>query len=242
MNKSGLDNLLQSLLSIAMKEQNMDYPPTVFSSHINIVTSFVLSGLAKIYPSNQGVIDILDPFVEGDMIPVNNGYVQLPDGYRNLLGSPMVFANPSGKEECGDIQPLTKENFKSGMLKAACKVNPIVIVPQSEFAYLTRSKYNFPTYENPIGYYSGEKRIKVCPYDLTKVFVLYIRNEETYRYAYQIQPDDTYLFDPANSIETEWDSNSFDILLKGLVSLYAAYAKDPDMRDYSKILNMEGLL
>lgn len=239
--KSKLDNVLQSLLSTVNKEANNDVPPGQFSNWFNMVTSFLISGLAKQYPKNQETVDILDPFICTKMIPATNGFIQLEDDYRNLLGGPMIFANPSAGE-CSEVEELTPENFATGMLKGGCKLNPVVIKDQTEFAYLTRSSYNKPTYENPIGFYSGKRQIRICPYDVKKVFVMYVRNEKTYRYGYIQQPDDTYIFDQATSVESEWGSNAFDYLYKGVLALYAAYASDPNLRDFSKILNEQGIL
>lgn len=239
--KSSLDNVLQALLSTVNKEANNDVPPGQFSNWFNIVTGLLISGLAKQYPKNQETVDILDPFICTKLIPASNGFIQLPEDYRNLLGGPMIFANPNAGE-CSDVEELTPENFVTGMLKGRCKLNPVVIKDQTEFAYLTRSTYNFPTYENPIGFHSGKKQIRVCPYDVSKVFVMYVRNEKTYRYGYISQPDDTYLFDKKTSVESEWGSNAFDYLYKGVLALYAAYASDPNLRDFSKILNEQGIL
>lgn len=241
--KCGLSNLLTALLSTAPTDQNMVYPPSIFSAHVNFVTGLVLSALAKVYPSNQSVIDILDPFVKIALIPVNNGFVQLPDDYRNLLGSPMMFTNPQNTMECGgQIEPLTIENFRTGQLKAGCNLTPITIKDQAEFAHLTQSSYKKPTYNSPIAFFSGQKQLKICPYDCTKVAVLYIINEPIYNYAYILQPDDTFIFDAANSVDTDWNGNAFELLMKGLVSLYAAYTNNKELSDWSQILNEKNII
>lgn len=228
--------MLQAVLSVANQEQSMFYSPRIYSDQFNVVTSLLLSELVKNYPKNPMLIDLLDPFVEVKQIPATNGFIQLPDNYRDILGSPVVFANPDNSGECGSQEPLTAQNFRTGVLKAGCKLNPIVIVSQSEFAYLTRSTYNAPNYENPIGFFSGKKQIKVCPYDVTKVGVMFARNEKIVRYNYFQQPDDTFIFDPNGSVESEWQSNAFEPIFKALCSLYSAYARDPDMQNWSQIL------
>jgi len=237
-NKSSLPNILQSVLSVAMSEQNFAYPPNVFDSHYNIVTSFLLDGLSKIYPAQ---VDNLIPFIAVKKIPVTNGYVQLPDEYRNLLGAPSITVNPAGKD-CGDpIVIDTASEFKTANLKAGCKTYPIQIVSKEEWDDRTTSGYAFPTYENPIGMYIGEKRIKVCPYDLAVVEVTYTKKEEKYRYGYITQPDDTFIYDAATSVPTQWDTSAAALLFKGCLALYSAYSRDKSISDFSQVLNQAGL-
>ena len=127
-------------------------------------------------------------------------------------------------------------------MKGGCKLNSVTIVPQSEFADLTASAYRYPTYSKPIGYFSGQKQIRICPYDLKKVAVLYVRDELLYNYGYITQPDDTYIFDPATSTESEWGGNAFPYLFKGVLALYGAYSSDPTISSFSQILNSAGIL
>jgi len=237
-NKSSLQNILQSVLSIGNAEQNFAYPPYQFDNHYNIVTSFVLDGLSKIYPSS---VDILLPFIQSKKIPVTNGYVQLPDEYRNLLGAPSINVNPAGKDCSDTIVIDTAAEFKTANLKGGCKTYPIQIVSKAEWDDRTTSGYAFPTYENPIGMFIGEKRIKVCPYDLAVVEVTFAKKEEKYRYGYIVQPDDTFIYDPTTSVPTQWDTPASALLFKGCLALYAAYAKDNQLSDYSQILNGAGL-
>jgi hypothetical protein len=242
--KCGFANLLTSVLSTAPADQNMAYPPFVFEAHVNFVTGLILTALTKIYPSNQSVIDILDPFVKIELIPVTNGYVQLPLDYRGLLGSPMMFTNPRSTGECGqeNILPLTAQTFKAGQLKSGCSLTPIIIKDQAEFSELTRSTYKQPDYESPIAFFSGKKQLKICPYDCTKVAVMYVINEPSYRFAYITQPDDTYVYDAVNSVDTDWGNNAFNLMINGLVSLYAAYTNNKELSDWSKILNEQNII
>lgn len=250
-NKSSLNNVLQAVLSVANQEQNIYYSPKIYSDQRNVVESLLLSALVKAYPLNQNIIDQIAPFVEVQTIPVTDGYIQLPDGkdgktpaYRDLLGSPMIFANPKSTGECGlsQIEPLDIHNFQVGILKSGCRMNPVTIVPQSEFALRTQSTYNYPTYESPIGYYIDKNKIKVCPFDITKVGVMYARKERSVIYGYIMQPDDTYLYDPDITIETEFDSAAFESIFNAMVSLYAAYAKDQELQNWGMILSQKGIL
>lgn len=242
-NKSGLNNILKSVLSINNAEQTFYYPPKIYTYQRNVVESLLLSSLVKAYPANNEIIDQINPFVIVETISITNGYAQLPENYRNILGSPMCFANPNSTGECGEVQqPLTAQNFKTGVLKSGCRLNPVVIVPQSEFAYRTTSTYDFPTWDAPIGMFVGKNQIKVCPYDITRVSVMYVMKERVVNYGYITQPDDTYLYDESTTIETQFDSNAFESIFNAMVALYGAYSRDRDMQNWSVMLKEKGIL
>ncbi len=82
----------------------------------------------------------------------------------------------------------------------------------------------------------------MAPYDIPKVDVMYVINEPTYVYGYIEQPDGTYIFNPATSVQSDWGSNAFEPIYKGIMSLYAAYSRNTSLRDWSLILNKEGIL
>lgn len=238
-NKSSLDNVLKSVLSVGNAEQNFAYAPYVFDTHYNIVTSFILDRGVDMYPR---YVDILLPFIKSDKIPVTNGHVKLPDDYRTLLGAPSISVKPGGGD-CSDNNPViidTKSEFKTANLKAGCKTYPVEIVSKNEWDNRTTSSYGFPTYEQPIGMFVG-KEIKVCPYDLSRVELMYIKNEKKYRYGYITQPDDTYIYDESTSVESEWEDEAFSMIFKGVLALYSAYSRDPNLQNYSQILNQAGL-
>lgn len=243
-NKSSLDNVLKAVLAVSQEEQNFYYSPYIYTQHRNTVESLFLSELVKSFPAAPTVIDQLAPFIVVATIAVTDGYVQLPPNYRNILGSPVIFANTDGTGECTapTKEPLTPHNFKVGILKSGCRLNALTIVPQSEFADRTISTYDAPSYEKPIGYFMDSNKIKVCPFDLTKVGVMYAKNESILNYGYITQPDDTYLYDPTTTVDTGFLSNSFEPIFKASMALYSAYAKDKDLQDFSRILKAEGIL
>jgi hypothetical protein len=184
---------------------------------------------------------MLDPFVEKKVIPIMNGYILLPDNYRNILGAPQIAAK-NGKMECTGITTVSANEFKEQVKKAGCTKRPIVVVPESEFALQTTSTYRAPDFWNPIGWKEGKKKINVCPANITASEVLYVREEKVYSYGYIMQPDDTYIFDPATSTESEWTSAAFTPLFRGITACYAAYSRDPALREWSQILNQVGIL
>ncbi len=240
--KCSLDNMLKYILSVANEEQSMFYSPRVYSDQYNVVTSLLISALVKAFPENPVVIDQLEPFIKIELLPVLNGYVDLPGDYRDILGSPYIFKKSDGNGECGkEIEPLTPQSFKVQTLKGGCNMRPVIIYPESEFIFRTDSTYDAPSWDAPIGFFSGKRQIKICPYDVSKVAVMYVRNENIYKYGYIMQPDDTFLFDQLTTDESEWGNNAFDPIFKALCALYSVYAKDQEMGNWSQILNERGI-
>lgn len=240
---ASIQNILPAILSVGNEEQSAFLSARVYTAQYNIVSSLLKSALVKAYPSNPMVLDQLDPFIKIEILPVVDGYVNLPKDYRDLLGSPYVFVNKDSDCECSKAQeePLTVENFKSQTLKGGCHLSPLTIYPESEFILRVGSTYDAPNWENPIGFFSGKKQIRVCPYDIGKVAVMYVVEDVQYNYGYIMQPDDTYLFDPATTIEAPWGSNVFEPMFNALCSLYSVYAKDQEMQNWTQILSKIGL-
>lgn len=236
-NKGSLDYVLGSVLSIGAKERSLMYSPLVYTNHFNIVTSFIIDKCIEAYPN---YLDVLRPFVITKKIPITNGSVILPDNYRNILGAPSINAKPSG--ECKDADtPTTETSFKLKTIKNGCKSRPIKMLDENQWDYRTTSGYKFPTYENPIGCFFGQDSFKVCPFDLSTVELRYVKTEKQYFYNYTLQPDDTYIFNPAGSVESEWTDAASQLLVKGVLALYSAYLRDNQLSQYSQILNSAGL-
>ena len=243
-NKCSLDNLLNAIIGIASTEKNMAYPPSVFESQYNTVTSLLLSKLSDIYPNDNSVVDIIEPFVERKVIRPKNGYIDLPKDFRNLLGTPQIGAKGEGKEssECDGATEVTNKEFETLTLKAGCRKVPVTMVDQSEFAILTTSAYRYPTYENPIGYRSGKYQIKVCPFDISAVEVVYVKKESLAVYGYTMQPDDTFVFNPNTSTEVGWDSAAFAPMFNALLMLYTAYSRDNNLKDWAAYISQNNLI
>lgn len=237
--KSGLDNLVKAVLGVGNQEQNLFWPPHIISSQINTVTSLLLDKLVENYPQDQ---DMLLPFIVNKKIPVADGYVPLPDNYRNLIGAPSITVRQDGSD-CGSDPVIidTEREFTIAKLKSGCKTRPVVIVDKKKWDNLVTSTYAAPTYTDPIGMFAG-KRIKVCPYDLKAVDVTYCVNENIYVYGYIMQPDDTFIFDPDTSIDTQWGDAAFSKLFTSMLALYSAWSRDNTLTDWARILHNEGIL
>ena len=235
--KSGLQNLFTALLAPANQDQNAFLPAYIFSSFVNTVTSFLIDKCVELYPHSPALIDIIDPFVKIACVPPSGGLITLPDDYRNILGAPSVIVNKGG--ECGDvIVPISNaKQFLTATLKGGCNRRPITIVAQSEFDYLTTSSYKKPDYWNPIGFFTGQKQIRICPTDLTKVYILYVQQEQIYNYAYMTNPDDSFYIDPVNTVDTIWTNAAYSSLLKGLIHLYGIYSRDKQFSDWAMALS-----
>lgn len=234
--------MLKSILSVANQEQNMAYNPAIYTSQYNTVVSLLLSKLADIYPSDTTVLDILDPYVERVVLRPKDGYITLPDNYRNLLGSPMISSTDDGCKECEQSEDLSNKEFNQLILKSGCKKVPLLMVDQAEFAFRTTSTYKKPTYEKPIGYRSGKGQIKVCPFDIKAVEVMYVRKEKLVNYGYIMQPDDTFVYDEKTSTDTEFTSAAFEIIHRVLFTLYTAYTRDEQLKDWTLFINQKGLI
>ncbi len=236
-NKGNLDYVLQSVLSIGNKEANAQYGPVIFSQHFNIVTSFIIDKCIEAYPNH---LDVLRPFITTKKIAITDGNIILPDDYRNILGVPSISAKKDGSGECSDA-PITETDFKRDILKSGCRTRPIEMIDENQWDNRTTSTYKAPTYINPIGCFFGKRSIRICPYDLSKVELRYVKKELQYKYNYIINPDDTYLFNPVGSVESEWEDSASQLLVKGVLSLYSAYLRDNQLSQFSAVLNQAGL-
>ena len=241
-NKSGLDSIVKAVLSVGNKEQNFAWSPQIITDQRNVVESLLLSALVKAYPFDKTVTDMLMPFMKTKKIRASNGYVKLPDDYRNLLGSPSISLKPDGGD-CHETPSInTQSEFDEAILKSGCRTVPIEEVSQSEWDYRTTSTYAFPTKENPIFCFFGERQIRVCPYDVGTVEIRYCKKETPVRYGYITQPDDTFIFDPLASVETEFTEAAYRPIFEASLSLYTAYTRDSELRDWARIINEQGIL
>lgn len=236
--KAGLNNLLTAILSSANQDQNFFLPPWIFSAMVNTVTSFLIDKCVELYPSSPFLLDIIDPFVKVACITPSGGLITLPDDYRNILGAPSIIVKNDKKGECGDLSiPIdSAQQFLAATLKGGCNRRPITIVAQSEFDYLTTSSYKKPDFWNPIAFFTGQKQLRICPTSLTKVYLLYVKQEMIYNFGYLSNPDDTYIIDSQTTIDTEWNNSSFGPLMRGLTALYAMYSRDKTFMDFSTVL------
>jgi len=217
--------------------------PFVFSSMVNTITSFLIDKCISLYPDNPQLVDIINPFVKVCPIAPSGGVLTLPMDYRNILGAPSIIVKNDKKGECGQDVPITNtQQFLTANWKGQCTRRPIKIVSQSEFDYLTTSTYKSPTVWDPIGYNAGtndqgQALIRICPADLSKAYLIYVRQEKVYNLAYVMNPDDTFYIDPVNTIDTEWGDAAFSALFKGVNHLFGIYSRDKQFSDWAQVLS-----
>jgi hypothetical protein len=197
--------------------------------------------VVEIFPTSQQFVDIIDPFLVTKVVPVKAGYIELPEDCRNFLDAGVnVKSDFSG--ECSDLpKAVIEQNFKNEQRKSQCLSRPLKIVDQTEWDLLTVHPYNHPTYEYPMGCFFGNRRIKVCPFDIGSVEIRYVRNEKIYKYGYTTLPDETYIWDEKTTTETEWESNAFEYLFKAMNALYSIWCRDNQLRNWSVELKQMGL-
>lgn len=243
-NKSSMNNMLKAILAPANQEQNAFYPPYIYDQHYNAATSWLIGKIVEIFPTSQSFVDIIEPFLVAKNLAVKNGYVQIPDECRNLLDA-AINVRKDFSTECGSEEELpqgvAEQNFKNNVNKNKCLSRPISIVDQTEWDLLTTHPYKKPDYQYPIGCFFGNRQLKVCPFDLNNVEIRYIKNEGIYRFGYTTLPDDTYIWDEVTTVESQWKTNAFEYLFKGITTLYSVWCRDSTLRNWSTELKQIGL-
>lgn len=247
MSAASLDNVLQTVLSQGNKEQNASYPPRIYELHFRLVTNFILDEVARIFPTNQTVIDVARPFLVTKEVMVKDGVIEFPVNYRNLLGAG-IFVSEDFEEDCGCKETYIDDPLKDSdamidkkKKRSKCISHDVTMLDIDEFGDRTRSKYKKGTLADPIGCIYEGGGIKVCPYDVSHVEIRYLRKPKEYRYGYKENPDHTYYFDLATSEESEWDDTALQYLVKGVNALYAIYTRDGEFQNWNEVIKKVGL-
>jgi hypothetical protein len=231
-----LQRAIDNVLSLANKPQNASYPPSVGALHFNIALSYVLSDIARLFPSNQSIIELAQPFFEKKIIAVDDTMITLPSDFRHLITcSIAVNENASSKCEANSLEsndinsPLYSDRQQP---KEKCRFIPISMLSDDMFNRQTTTGFIKPSYLKPIGKFSDGNRIKICPTDITHVEVRYIRNPKEYRIGYKMMPDDTWQIDVNNPlhIESECTLAMESRLVSAMTTLYSVYSQDRELK------------
>lgn len=248
-----MQETLDEVMSTGNQSQNQHYPPSVFTRHYNLVSSFLLDEIVKLFPTSSSMVDIIKPFLKKTIQQVNSGVAALPDDYRNILNVGM-FTNENGTQACrcedapkdqrvfadDPLAPTQQQKNRDSLGRKFVSVD-VKMVQIDEWNNRVTHSYKKPTYKKPICCMFEGIGLKVFPFDIPSVEIRYVRQPKKYAYNYRLLPDDTYVFDPANSTESEWQDNARTYLYKGVSTLYASMVRDTELAQNTDQLKKAGL-
>lgn len=246
-NDQTLDRTYRQVLAQGNAEQNQHYPPNVFDTHYNAVTSFILTEGVKVFGENQYIKDLLRPFLKVVLLPVKFGKAELPEDYRHYTGASIFvkkdFSDCMVIDELSPNTPPTKEQLQDAQEKSKSISWDVDMVEEDEYSDITNNSYKFPTWEFPIGCIFESDYIKVCPYEIPFIELHYIRQPSIYKYGYGTNTDDSIYYAPTMTgfMETEWRTNADDLLFKAMNTLYAMYVRDGELGNAMAALKEKGL-
>lgn len=243
-----MDRSYRAVLSQANAEQNQHYPVSVFNAHYNLVSSWLMDELVKVYPENRSVVDLLRPFFSKCLVSVKFGVIELPGDYRHFTGGAVYLEAKNKIPTCceiglGEDGVPSADELKQMQVDKKAVAQDLEVVDVDEYNDLTTHSFKEPTLIDPIGCDFEGENIKVLPNDIPFVELRYIRIPKTYVYGYSMNPDESYTYDPTmpGAVESEWGSNAEAYLFKGLYTLYSIFARDGELRDGGQELKKIGL-
>ena len=246
-NDQTLDRTLRQVLASGNEEQNQHYPPNVFDTDYNLVTSFILTEGVKLFGESQYIKDLLRPYQKTILLPVVNGEAIVPPDYRHYTG--ISFYPNATLTGCMSIPGLksgdvpTPDQLTRAQKRNRTKGRDVTLYEIDEYNYYDTHAYKFPTFKDPIGCIVDSSVIKVSPFEIPFIELHYIRQPKIYKYGYAKNLDDTFSYDPTmdGAVETEWRTNADELLYKGVSTLYAMRARDGELRDGMAMLIKQGL-
>jgi len=236
-NKAGLKIFFELLLKPFDIPQNRTLPPDIMDAIINTSAAWVIDNVVSLWPHDQSYVDIIEPFLRTEAIRVKDGFVPLPEQYRNFLDcGAYVTGDFSGNCSGIESQDISNRGYNQAISKKGCVRQAIRIVDQSEWDYMTQSEFDNPTLKAPIGCFFGGRKIKICPAEIHTVEIRYLVTEKIYRYGYIMQPDDTFIFDEKTSVECEFLTPAFSHLYKAAATLIGVYFQDGSIANFAQAL------
>lgn len=245
-----LDTIYRDVIDgIANKDQNQHYPPHVRDQHVNLITNALIDECVKLYPTNNYIISVLQPFIETKELKVVGGMVPFPDNYRNFLSmgvyvrdaevgsSAITPCCANGFKICEqetDNDPIstpTVADIKIKALARTCRSNPVNEMTINEWDLATGHAYKKPTIDNPMCCIFSGKGITINPYNVEQVVLRYVRIPKVYKYGFTLLPDETDQFDASTTEESEWHTTARKYINSGMNTLYSIFARDGEMRD-----------
>lgn len=236
-----MDSTLRKVLSQANADQNQSYPPRVFSEHFNIVSDFILDEVNRLFPTNRSVKDIASPFLRVLDVKVINGVITIPADAKHVLGL-TIFIDLTKNSACEKPEGYSQDDIDKSRLSKRIESQDVIFKEQFEYNKLTSSRYKKPKLSKPICCKFKDKEIRISPYNVPMVEMSYLVEPKKYRYGYKMNADDTYYWDPAATIESEWETTAASYLFKGVNVLYANYVRDQEQVSGAQALKQIGLL
>lgn len=236
MTRSISDNVLQMTLAQANKEHNQHYPPHIFEAHYKLTSDWLKDECVKLYPTSQIIIDIIRNYLEIELAAVKNGIVIIPKLYRNFLGAGF-YANDD--KNCTPVA-LPEKAFKNPKSPTIAEIEVITaemhveskkieIRGIGEWNYLSSHPYKKPkTFDKAAGCMFTGTTLKVLPLNIPYVEMRFLKKTDEFKYGYTMLPDETYVFDPATTVEELWDETAIPYLFKGVNKLCANYLRDTE--------------
>lgn len=244
-----LDSVLRKVLAQANAAQNQHYPPGIFTEHFNLATSWLIDEIMKVFPGEQHIVDLVNPFMDNCDVVVKNGKIPFPKKYRHYTGM-AIFTTPDfksaisceeAKNEITEDTNLTDEEVVARKkAKRTCITQDVKLVDIDSWNSLINHPYKQPTLQKPIACIFQGDGIKIWPL-VPSVELRFIRQPKVYNYGYTPMPDESYQVNPNTTIESEWNDNAASYLFRAINTLYSGYVRDPEQSELALQLTRIGL-
>jgi hypothetical protein len=242
-----LQRAIDNVLSVANKEQNSMYTPSMATMHFNIASSFVLGEIKRLYPESRSIIEFAKPFYKTSIKTVNSSIVTLESNHDYLVGI-SIAVNEDSTSPC-NCKVLESDDPNSPLFtemqtqKMPCTFINVSILEEDTFNHKTTESFIKPSYNYPIGKYVSGNNIKICPNDITHVELSYLCQPKKYQIGYNLMLDDTWQIDDTlpTHVESEWHINVEPHFFKAMSFLYSMGVKDSELKTANNELKKLGL-
>lgn len=237
-NKCSLKIFFELLLQPFNIPQSAVVPPNIFDAVYNVSAGWVLGKIAELFPFDNSLVDIAEPFLGVERLIVKKGEVDIPVDFRNFLDCG-AYVKEDRKSVCSESMTpaLALRAYNQNLVQNGCVRQSITVVDIAQFDLLTKSQFDKPTLEQPIACFFGKKKMKICPTNIEVIDFRYLKNENLVRYGYTMQPDDTFIFNATTSIESQWTNAAFPIMYKAASKLLGVYLRDNNVSNFSYSLS-----
>jgi hypothetical protein len=100
-------------------------------------------------------------------------------------------------------------------------INNIELLSDMDFSARVSSSLMYPTHKTPIGrFLSGA--VEIAPTKINKIKLVYVRKPNDPVYAFTVNSNDEYVYNPADSVDFEWP----DICIPDIANMVLSYVSD----------------